>query len=99
MSAANATAVQTITASAPVQVSTGNPTSPNISLATVPVSLLPYKGDKIALYDGTRWMLYSVHSSGLSFSPTWPANSSQDIYLDWKARSPVLGSNYECQWT
>jgi hypothetical protein len=50
------------------------PTSDIVSAFTV--CLLPYKGDKISLYDGSGWNLYSLPSTGLSYAPSWPANST-----------------------
>ena len=54
--------------------------------------LFPYGGNRIALYDGTRWNLVSI-GGGITYSltPLSAANTVYDIFYDWNAGSPVVG--------
>jgi hypothetical protein len=54
--------------------------------------LQPYRGNRVSLYDGTKWNSYTLPATPLALALTGLTNNAvYDVYLNWNAGAPALG--------
>lgn len=69
---------------------TGVPVPTADQLAKTILYFTPYKGNKIALYDGAAWQLLTLAEISLSLS-TVGLNQTYDVFVDYNGGTPNLG--------
>jgi hypothetical protein len=74
---------------------TGNPFSVDNQTAKTSLYFTPFRGNNIALYDGTRWILSTFSELTLSLSG-YTANKNYDIWVYSNSGTPTLDSTV---WT
>ena len=65
---------------------------------TASVWLVPYNGNRVALYNGTRWVLYTLANTDTALG-TLTANKNYDVFVYWSGGTLAPAGEFSAAWT